>query len=103
MFSLWVQLQVKPECRDEFLEAIHINAEATVRDEPGCYRFDVIEVGGGGSNRFAFYEIYRDEGAFELEHKQAPHYLVYKEIAARVVVPGSQVNTSGLLLYSLAD
>lgn len=103
MFTLWVQLQVKSECRDEFLKAIHVNAEATVRDEPGCYRFDVIEVGGVGSNRFAFYEIYRDEDAFELQHKQAPHYREYKEISARVVVPGSQVNTAGVLLHSEAD
>lgn len=103
MFSLWVEIQVKPECRDEFLEAIRVNAEATVRDEPGCYHFDVIEVGEAGSNRFAFYEIYRDEGAFELEHKQAPHYRAYKDIAARVVMPGSQVNTRGVLLHNVTD
>lgn len=97
MFSLWVTLEVKPEEREEFLEATAINARASVRDEEGCYRFDVIEV-GTGTNRFAFYEVYRDEAAFENEHKKAPHYFTYRNVSARVVVPGSQVNVSGELL-----
>ena len=41
--------------------------------------------------------VYRDEAAFELEHKQAPHYFTYRDVSARVVVPGSQVNVSGEL------
>ena len=36
MFSLMVQLEVRPERRAEFLAAIAANAEASVRDEPGC-------------------------------------------------------------------
>lgn len=101
MFSLWVTLEVRPECREEFLAAIDINSQASVRDEPGCYYFDVVELGDTGSNKFAFYEVYRDQDAFEIEHKQAPHYFTYKEIAARVVVPGSQANVSGQRHYSV--
>lgn len=97
MYSLWVTLEITPEGREEFLEAIAINARASVRDEEGCYRFDVIEL-GAGTNRFAFYEVYRDEAAFELEHKKAPHYFTYRDVSMRVVVPGSQVNVSGELL-----
>jgi quinol monooxygenase YgiN len=101
MFSLWVTLEVKPECREKFLEAIEVNAQASVCEEEGCFRFDVIELGETGSNRFAFYELYRDEAAFEVEHMQASHFLIYKEIAARVVVPGSQVNVTGTLLHGI--
>lgn len=97
MFSLWVTLEVTPEGREEFLKAIAENARASVRDEVGCFRFDVIELGEPGSNRFAFYEVYRDKDAFELEHKQAPHYFTYRDVSARVVVPDSQVNVSGEL------
>ncbi|QDG88181.1 putative quinol monooxygenase [Pseudarthrobacter sp. NIBRBAC000502770] len=97
MFSLWVTLEVTAEGREEFLAAIAENARASVRDELGCYRFDVIELGEAGSNRFAFYEVYRDKDAFENEHKQAGHYFTYRDIAARVVVPGSQVNVGGQL------
>ncbi|QDG68631.1 antibiotic biosynthesis monooxygenase [Pseudarthrobacter sp. NIBRBAC000502772] len=102
MFSLWVSLEVTPEGREEFLKAITENARASVRDEAGCFRFDVIELGDYESNRFAFYEIYRDKDAFEKEHKQAPHYFTYRDIAARVVVPGSQVNVGGELRSSFS-
>lgn len=98
MFSLWVTLEVTPGGREEFLAAIAENARASVRDEEGCYRFDVIELGDVGSNRFAFYEVYRDKDAFENEHKRAPHYFTYRDVSARVVVPGSQVNVGGGLL-----
>ncbi|MFJ2620442.1 putative quinol monooxygenase [Glutamicibacter sp. NPDC087344] len=101
MFSLWVTLEVIPEHRDEFLAAIAENSRRSVRDEAGCYRFDVIEL-GGNSNRFAFYEVYRDEEAFENEHKQAEHYFTYREISQKVVVPGSQVNISGELVNSFS-
>jgi autoinducer 2-degrading protein len=102
MLSLWVTLEVKPECREEFLKAIEVNAQTSVREEEGCFRFDVIELGETGSNRFAFYELYRDEAAFAVEHLQASHFLVYKEIAARVVVPGSLVSVTGAMLNSIA-
>ncbi len=101
MFSVWVTLQVRPECRQEFLEAIEVNARASVGEEAGCHHFDVLELGEPGSNRFAFYELYRDEQAFEVEHKQATHYLVYKNIAARLIVPGSQHVVTGRLLHGL--
>lgn len=57
---------------------------------------------GEGSNRFAFYEIYRDDAAFELEHKKAPHYLAYKEVSDRVVRHGSQANVTGILLTAFS-
>lgn len=101
MFSVWVTLEVRPEYRKEFLTAIESNAQASVRDEEGCHRFDVIEVGEVGSNCFAFYEIYRDEAAFEAEHMQTPHFLTYQKIAARAVVPGSQNIITGMLLHSV--
>ncbi|BCW17398.1 hypothetical protein NtRootA9_01060 [Arthrobacter sp. NtRootA9] len=98
MFSLWVTLEVTPEGRAEFLAAIAENARASVRDEAGCFRFDVLQLGDPGSNRFAFYEVYRDREAFENEHKQSPHYFTYRDVSARVVVSGSQSNVSGELL-----
>ena len=43
MYTLIVSLQIRPEKRDRFLAAITENAAASVRDEPGCLRFDVME------------------------------------------------------------
>ena len=59
MYTLIVSLQVRPEKRDRFLAAIAENAAASVRDEPGCLRFDVME-DAQHPNLFYFYEIYRD-------------------------------------------
>ena len=84
MFSLMVQMQVDPERRAEFLAGITANAEASVRDEPGCLRFDVCSV-EGDENRFVFYELYRDAAAFE-EHRAAPHFRAWREVADRTIV-----------------
>ena len=46
MFSLVVQMEVRPGRREEFLAGMAANAEASVRDEPGCLRFDVCAVDG---------------------------------------------------------
>ena len=99
MFSLTVQLEVRPEDRDEFLAAITTNAEASVRDEPGCRRFDVTAV-EGDDNRFVLYELYADAEAFEA-HKQTPHFAAWRQVADRVLT--SQVNTRGTIVASNND
>jgi autoinducer 2-degrading protein len=99
MFSLMVQLEVRPEDRDEFLAAITTNAEASVRDEPGCHRFDVSAV-EGDDHRFVLYELYDDAAAFEA-HKRAPHFAAWRQVADRVL--SSQVNTRGTVVASNSD
>ncbi len=99
MFSLLVQLEVRPEDREEFLTAITSNAEASVRDEPGCHRFDVCAV-EGDDNRFVLYELYDDADAFEA-HKKAPHFAAWRQVADRVL--SSQVNTRGTVVLSNSD
>ena len=94
MFSLVVQMEVRPGSREEFLAGMTANAEVSVRDEPGCLRFDVCSV-EGDENRFLLYELYADADAFAA-HKQAPHFLEWRQVADRVVA--SQHNTPGTLL-----
>ena len=96
MFSLVVQMEVRPDRRDEFLAGMAANAEASVRDEPGCLRFDVSAT-AADPNRFFLYELYTDAGAFEA-HKASPHFIQWRRIAERVLV--SQVNTPGSLLVT---
>jgi quinol monooxygenase YgiN len=101
VYSLVVQVDVLPERRAEFLAAIAANAEASVRDEPGCLRFDVCS-DESDPHRFVFYELYRDAEAFEA-HRAAPHFADWRAAANRTLVPGSQVNTAGALLFSHTD
>jgi autoinducer 2-degrading protein len=91
MYTLFVSLQVHPDKRDRFLAAIADNAEASVRDEPGCLRFDVMQ-DATQPDRFYFYEIYTDPAAFNA-HKASSHFAVWRQAAAECVVAGSQVNT----------
>ena len=79
MYTLIVSLQVRPEKRDRFLAAITENAAASVRDEPGCLRFDVMEH-AQQPNQFYFYEVYRDTDGFAA-HKAAPHFAAWRRAA----------------------
>jgi (4S)-4-hydroxy-5-phosphonooxypentane-2,3-dione isomerase len=96
MFSLVVQLEVRPGRREEFLAAISANAEASVRDEPGCLRFDVSAV-EGDEHRFLLYELYADAAAFAA-HKASPHFAQWRTVAEQVLV--GQVNTPASLLVT---
>ena len=96
MFSLVVQMEVRPGRREEFLAGMAANAEASVRDEPGCLRFDICAV-AADENRFLLYELYSDAAAFEA-HKATPHFAKWRTVAAEVVA--GQVNTPGSLLVT---
>ena len=59
---------------EEFLDGIHANARASVRDEPGCLRFDVHR-STEQPHRFVLYEIYASAVAFYTQHRKEPHYV----------------------------
>ena len=99
MFSLVVQMHVRPGRREEFLAGMAANAEASVREEPGCLRFDVCSV-EGDEHRFLLYELYEDAEAFAA-HKAAPHFAEWRKVAEQVLV--GQVNTIGELLATNAS
>jgi autoinducer 2-degrading protein len=92
VFALWVTVQVLPEKREAFLQAITEAAASALRDEPGCLAFDVLEL-DPVEQRFAFYEKYRDEAAWADEHRSSAHFAAWRAVAEQVLVPGSQVNT----------
>jgi len=96
VFSLVVQMEVRPGRREEFLAGMAANAESSVRDEPGCLRFDVCSV-DGDENRFLLYELYTDAEAFAA-HKASPHFAQWRTVAEQVVA--DQVNASGSLLVT---
>ena len=92
MLTVLVNLTVRPERVEEFLDGIRTNARASLRDEPGCLRFDVHR-DAEDPHRFVLYEIYASADAFYVEHRHAPHYAAWREVAARCVEPGGHVNT----------
>jgi (4S)-4-hydroxy-5-phosphonooxypentane-2,3-dione isomerase len=98
MFSVVVQMQVQPGKREEFLAAMGENAASAVRDEPGCHRFDVCSV-DGDDHHVVLYEHYTDAAAFDA-HRVTAHFLRWRAAAPGVLVPGSQVTTTGSVLVS---
>jgi (4S)-4-hydroxy-5-phosphonooxypentane-2,3-dione isomerase len=83
MLALIVSLKVKPDQRDRFLAVAEDDSICSVRDEPGVFRFDVLE-DQADPNRFVFYEVYRDEAALQA-HTQTPHYARWREASTQVL------------------
>lgn len=83
MFALVVSVHVKPEKRDQFLAVIEDDAICSVRDEPGCVRFDVLQ-DNADPNHFFFYEVYHDEAAFQA-HGQTPHLARWRQASEEVL------------------
>lgn len=79
MFVVCVHVHVKPENRQQFLEASLENARNTVR-EPGNLRFDVLQQ-TDDPDRFVLYEVYKDEAAMAA-HKATPHYAQWNQAVA---------------------
>jgi len=77
MISIFVTIQIKEGFRDQFTEASLGDAQGSVRDEPGCFRFDILQ-SDEDPNRFHLYEVYADQAALEA-HRNAPHYKKWRE------------------------
>ena len=73
-----VEFRLTPGARDAFLEAVTINARSSVRDEPGCLRFDILTDHGKTRDSVVLYEIYENSAAFDA-HRQTPHFATFHE------------------------
>lgn len=82
-FAIIVDFRLKPGSLARFRELIDANARDSVRIEPGCRRFDVMEV-PGEPERICLYEIYDDEAAFG-QHCQSAHFLQFDADSAALV------------------
>ena len=83
MLALLVSLNIRPDQRDRFLAAAEDDSICSVRDEPGCLRFDVLQ-DQDNANHFFFHEVYRDEASLQA-HQQTPHFGRWREAAAQVL------------------
>ena len=79
MLAIWVKVRVKPQQRARFLEAIEIDALGSEQDEPGCFRFNVLQ-DEKDENVYYFYEVYKDQAALEA-HRKMPHYAKWQAVA----------------------
>ena len=76
MISIFVTITIKAEFLEEFRDASFCDSEGSVRDEPGCFRFDILQ-NSKNPQVFHLYEVYEDDAAFEF-HKSSPHYKIWR-------------------------
>ena len=72
MYAAFMTINVKPDDLKNFLEACVEEGKASVREEPNCYRFEILR-DKRNPNRVCFMEIFRDEQALET-HWETPHF-----------------------------
>ena len=78
MHAIFVTIKIKDDYREKFKEASLGDSQGSVRDEPGCLRFDILE-DKTDPNKFYLYEVYENEAAHMEAHRNAPHYKKWRE------------------------
>ena len=73
-FVLQVNIRIKPENVDSFMQKLAANA-AAARKEAGCKQFEVLQ-DPQDKTKVMLYEVYVDEKAFEV-HQQQPAFKSY--------------------------
>ena len=82
MFVNAVDLDIVPAERENFLAAIKENGAASAK-EPGCRRFDILNL-ASDPNHFFLYEIYDNEAALKA-HRETEHFKKYAAAASKMV------------------
>lgn len=101
MYTLVVTIRIKPEYRERYLESMLDDARGSVRDEPGCLRFDVL-IDNEDPNTIYLYEVYKDEAAFQA-HLKAPHFIAWRDTVQGWAEGESVVRRATTLFPAEAD
>jgi (4S)-4-hydroxy-5-phosphonooxypentane-2,3-dione isomerase len=94
MFVVIVHFEAKPDKIDAFKEAIVGHATRCLEREPGCLQFDALQDPKNPA-RFAVYEIYKDEAAFDV-HRSSPHMAETAKVMPDLVAK-RELSTFGLI------
>jgi (4S)-4-hydroxy-5-phosphonooxypentane-2,3-dione isomerase len=78
MYAIFVTIKVKPGFAEQFKAASLGDAQGAVRDEPGCLRFDMHQ-DVADPQTFYLYEVYENQEAHMHAHRNAPHYIKWRE------------------------
>lgn len=82
-FVIMVDFRLRPGAEAAFRALVDENARSSVRDEPGCRRFDVV-VPQEDHSRVLLYEIYDSEAAFD-DHCRTTHFVQFDRQSAPLV------------------
>lgn len=82
MLIVNVDIKVKPDMIDQFIEVTIKNASESIK-EPGITRFDFMQ-NRDRPDHFILVEVYKDEKA-PLDHKNTIHYKNWKETVTNMM------------------
>lgn len=82
-FVILAQFHLQAGRRERFLEVARADAEASVRDEPGCRHFDVL-ITHEAADAVWLHEVYDDAAAFEA-HLKTPHFARFERDSRELV------------------
>jgi (4S)-4-hydroxy-5-phosphonooxypentane-2,3-dione isomerase len=95
-YAITVTFDVAPVAFDQFVQLVHDNAATSLRLEPHCLRFDVLQAHDRSNRRtILLYEIYTDRTAFEA-HLETAHFQAFDQ-ATQGMVLAKQVSEFKLL------
>ena len=100
LFVLIVQLEIVPSELENFKAAITENAQASVRDEPGCREFNVV-IEKENASHLLLFEIYENAQAFAA-HQASPHFKQYAAATARMIKSSKRVELIAVALNTKA-
>ena len=83
MYVIVVDFDIRPDRLAAFLTLMQENAAASVREEPGCHKFDVCQ-DPDAPHRIFLYELYDDRAAFEA-HLASPHFRNFDAASAEMI------------------
>ncbi len=83
-FAIFVTVKLKPGSSEAFRPLILANATASVRDEPDCRLFHVLQ-SEDDPDTFHIYEVYSNPAALDY-HRRQPYYKAFYEAAGALMV-----------------
>ena len=76
-FIVIAEFAVRPDRIPAFLDLAHTDATSSLKNEPGCRRFDVLQA-EDDRGHVVFYEVYDDRAAFDA-HLETPHLAAFRK------------------------
>mmetsp|Transcript_4961 Transcript_4961/g.7514 ORF Transcript_4961/g.7514 Transcript_4961/m.7514 type:complete len:172 (-) Transcript_4961:156-671(-) len=97
--SLVVTVEIEEDRVEEFLKVIEADAIGSrTKENGGCLRFDVLR-DLESSNKFTFYEVYKDNDAVAY-HKSTDHFKLWTDFKATGAVKSQSVIKAEALFYT---
>ena len=87
---MWVAFTVHKKDVEKFTEHVVLQAQNSLKLEPGCHVFDVWRT-SKKPGQVLLYEIYENQQAF-LDHLSSAHYLAFDQKIKPMILSKSVVN-----------